>query len=92
MNIGDLRQRDPYLTQIFDLAFSEEQINAVRKESEAGVETGELCRRHAITRPCFYQWKSKFDELEGTRERNATRRASWPLRQPAQSLLPLEDS
>jgi hypothetical protein len=30
--------------------FSEEQIIAVLKESEAGVETGELCRRHGITR------------------------------------------
>ena len=30
--------------------FSEEQIIAVVKESEAGVETGELCRRHGITR------------------------------------------
>jgi transposase-like protein len=40
--------------------FSEEQIIAVLKESEAGVETGELCRRHGITRACFYRWKSKF--------------------------------
>ena len=39
--------------------FSEEQIIAVLKESEAGVETGELCRRHGITRTCFYRWKSK---------------------------------
>jgi putative transposase len=30
--------------------FSEEQIIAELKESEAGVETGELCRRHGITR------------------------------------------
>ena len=40
--------------------FSEEQIIAVLKESEAGVETGELCRRHGITRACSYRWKSKF--------------------------------
>ena len=44
--------------------FSEEQIIAVLKESEAGVETGELCRRHGITRGCFYRWKSKFGGLE----------------------------
>ena len=44
--------------------FSEEQIIAVLKESEAGVETGELCRRHGITRTCFYRWKSKFCGLE----------------------------
>ena len=44
--------------------FSEEQIIAVLKESEAGVETGELCRRPGITRACFYRWKSKFGGME----------------------------
>ncbi|MGH9551093.1 MAG: IS3 family transposase [Terriglobales bacterium] len=44
--------------------FSEEQIIAVLKESEAGVETGELCRRHGITRACFYRWKGKFGGME----------------------------
>ena len=44
--------------------FSEEQIIAVLKESEAGVETGELCRRHGITRACYYRWKSKFGGME----------------------------
>jgi putative transposase len=44
--------------------FSEEQIIAVLKESEAGMETGELCRRHGITRACFYRWKSKFGGME----------------------------
>jgi putative transposase len=44
--------------------FSEEQIIAVLKESEAGVETGELCRRHGITRACFSRWKSKFGGME----------------------------
>jgi putative transposase len=44
--------------------FSEEQIIAVLKESEAGVETGELCRRQGITRACYYRWKSKFGGME----------------------------
>jgi putative transposase len=44
--------------------FSEEQIIAVLKESEAGVETGELCRRHGIARACYYRWKSKFGGME----------------------------
>ena len=44
--------------------FSEEQIIGVLKESEAGVETGELCRRHGIARACFYRWKGKFGGLE----------------------------
>jgi putative transposase len=28
------------------------------------VDTAELCRRHGITRGCFYRWKSKFGGLE----------------------------
>jgi putative transposase len=44
--------------------FSEEQILAILKESEAEVETGELRRRHGIARACFYRWKIKFGGLE----------------------------
>jgi putative transposase len=39
--------------------FTEEQIIGVHKESDAGVETKELCRRHGITATTFYRWKSK---------------------------------
>jgi putative transposase len=44
--------------------FNEEQIIAILKESEGGVETGELCRRHGMTRASFYRWKSKYGGLE----------------------------
>ena len=44
--------------------FSEEQIIAILKESEAGVGTEELCRKHGITRACFYRWKGKFGGME----------------------------
>ena len=44
--------------------FSEEQIIAILKESEAGVGTEELCRRHGITRACFSRWKGKFGGME----------------------------
>src|SRR6516165_7471127 len=44
--------------------FNEEQIIAILKESEDGVETGELCRRHGITKASFYRWKSKYGGLE----------------------------
>lgn len=40
--------------------FSEEQIIAVLKESEAGTEAGELCRRHGITKGSLYRWKAKY--------------------------------
>ena len=40
--------------------FSEEQITAVLKESEAGAKTKDLCRRHGISEPTFYNWKAKY--------------------------------
>jgi putative transposase len=40
--------------------FSEEQIIAVLKESEAGAKTKDLCRRHGIAEPTFYNWKAKY--------------------------------
>ena len=40
--------------------FSEEQIIAVLKESEAGAKTKDLCRRHGISEPTFYNWKAKY--------------------------------
>ncbi|HEX6639105.1 MAG TPA: transposase [Steroidobacteraceae bacterium] len=38
--------------------FTEEQIIAVLKEAEAGAATKELCRRHGISEPTFYNWKA----------------------------------
>lgn len=40
--------------------FSEEQIIAMLKESEAGAKTKDLCRRHGISEPTFYNWKAKY--------------------------------
>ncbi len=37
--------------------YTEEQIVGVLKESEAGLETGELCRKHGISQQTFYRWK-----------------------------------
>jgi putative transposase len=44
--------------------FSEAQIVGVIKESEAGANTAELCRRHGISATTFYKWKSKFGGME----------------------------
>ena len=44
--------------------FTEEQIIGILQESEAGASTGELCRRHGISRNTFYRWKSKYGGLE----------------------------
>jgi putative transposase len=40
--------------------FSEDQIIAVLKESEAGAKTKELCRRHGISEATLYNWKAKY--------------------------------
>ncbi len=44
--------------------FSEQQIIAILKEHEAGMSTAEVCRRHGISQPTFYSWKSKFGGLD----------------------------
>ena len=44
--------------------FSEEQIIAILKEQEAGRSTAEVCRRHGISQPTFYNWKAKFGGMD----------------------------
>ena len=40
--------------------FTEEQVIGVLREQEAGMKVSELCRKHGISEPTFYAWKSKF--------------------------------
>jgi putative transposase len=40
--------------------FTEEQIVAIVKEAEAGVDVSTLLRRHGISRATLYQWRSKY--------------------------------
>lgn len=40
--------------------FTEEQIIGVLKESEAGIKVSELCRKHGISEPTYYNWKAKY--------------------------------
>jgi len=42
---------------------TEAQIIGVLKESEAGVNTSELCRKHGISETTFYKWKDKYGGL-----------------------------
>ena len=44
--------------------FTEEQIIGSIKEHEAGVETGDICRRLNISKGTFYNWRSKYAGLE----------------------------
>jgi len=58
------------------------------------VETGELCRRHGITRACFYRWKSKFgglnenwfSDLADAREKIAQWKQDYNEKRPHRSL------
>jgi len=40
--------------------FTDEQIAAILQESAAGAPTGELIRRHGISRETFYKWRRKY--------------------------------
>ena len=40
--------------------FTEEQIAAILKQSEAGMKTADLCRQHGISEATFYNWKAKY--------------------------------
>jgi transposase-like protein len=40
--------------------FPESQIVAILKEGEAGVPVAEACRKHGISSPTYYAWKSKY--------------------------------
>lgn len=44
--------------------FSEEQIIGVLKESEAGMKTADLARRHGVSEVTIYNWKSKYGGME----------------------------
>ena len=43
--------------------YTEEQIIAVLKESEAGAKTGELCRKYGMSDATYYNWKAKYAGL-----------------------------
>jgi transposase-like protein len=42
------------------LRFTEEQIIAVLREQEAGMNTADICRKHGISDATFYKWKTKY--------------------------------
>jgi len=40
--------------------FSESQIVEILKEAEAGVAVADLLRKHGVSRPTFFKWRSKY--------------------------------
>ena len=45
--------------------FTEEQIDGILREQEAGATATDVCRRHGISQPTFYKWRARY------RDRNA---------------------
>ena len=39
--------------------FTESQIVAILKEADGGMKVAEVCRKHGISQPTYYNWKSK---------------------------------
>ena len=44
--------------------FTDEQIVAILQEAERGGKTGEVIRRHGISRETFYRWRRKYGGLQ----------------------------
>jgi len=44
--------------------FTEEQIIAVLQEAERTGKSGEVIRRHGISRETFYRWRKKYSGLQ----------------------------
>jgi putative transposase len=44
--------------------FTEEQIIGILREQETGVAVTDICRKHGVSSPTFYEWKAKFGGLD----------------------------
>lgn len=43
--------------------FTDEQIIKVLQEGRAGMKVEEVCRKHGISHPTYYNWKAKFGDM-----------------------------
>lgn len=43
--------------------FTESQIVAILKEADSGIKVIDVCRKHGISQPTYYNWKSKYGGL-----------------------------
>jgi putative transposase len=44
--------------------FTDEQIVGILKEAESGGKTGEVIRRHGISKETFYRWRKKYGGMQ----------------------------
>jgi len=40
--------------------FTESQMVTILEEGSSGIPVAEVCRKHGISAPTYYQWKSKY--------------------------------
>lgn len=43
--------------------FSETQIVSILKEVDSGMKVADVCRKHGISQPTYYNWKSRYGGL-----------------------------
>ena len=48
------------------LRFTEIQIIAILKQSDAGIKVEDICRQHGISSATYYNWKSKYGGMEAS--------------------------
>jgi len=46
--------------------FTETQIVSILKEADAGMQVKEICRKHGISEPTYYSWKSKYGGMQAS--------------------------
>lgn len=49
--------------------FSDEQIVGILRESEAGLKTSDLCRKHGISINTLHRWRAKYGGMQATEVR-----------------------
>ena len=46
--------------------FTETQIVSILKGADAGMKVADVCRRHGISQPTYYNWKSKYGGMSAS--------------------------
>ena len=73
--------------------FTEEQIISILKETEAGANISELCRKHGVSKESYYRWKAKYGGMEVSEARRLRALEEDLLEQgvPAQAALVIDE-